>query len=123
MTSSNCQARRATSEFACAGPHERVFVVRRPQQVTVSCRRTPSASQRLHRFSFSRVLSKVVGSPAKLIAHRTLRKPFMIVSWNWLQEYVDLKIPVRELTDRLTMAGLNLESFEPVGADTAIDVE
>jgi phenylalanyl-tRNA synthetase beta chain len=47
----------------------------------------------------------------------------MIVSWNWLSEYVSLDMPVRELTDRLTMAGLNLESIETTGDDTAIDLE
>ena len=47
----------------------------------------------------------------------------MIVSWNWLTEYVSLDMPVEELTDRLTMAGLNLEGVESVENDTAIDLE
>lgn len=47
----------------------------------------------------------------------------MIVSRNWLAEYVDLSMPVEELTERLTLAGLNLESVTAVGDDTAIDVE
>lgn len=47
----------------------------------------------------------------------------MIVSRNWLAEYVDLAMPVEELTERLTLAGLNLESVTAVGDDTAIDVE
>jgi phenylalanyl-tRNA synthetase beta chain len=47
----------------------------------------------------------------------------MIVSWNWLREYVDPGITPAELTDRLMMAGLNHESTEPAGSDFAIDLE
>lgn len=47
----------------------------------------------------------------------------MLVSWNWLKEYVPLEMPVEVLTDRLTMSGLNLESVEKVGGDTVIDLE
>jgi phenylalanyl-tRNA synthetase beta chain len=47
----------------------------------------------------------------------------MIVSKNWLSEYVALDMSVDELTDRLTMSGLNLEGVETVGADVAIDLE
>lgn len=47
----------------------------------------------------------------------------MIVSKEWLADYVDLSMPMEELTDRLTITGLNLEGIEEVGADTAIDLE
>ncbi|WP_010583506.1 phenylalanine--tRNA ligase subunit beta [Schlesneria paludicola] len=47
----------------------------------------------------------------------------MLVSWNWLKEYVSLDVPVAEFADRLTMAGLNLEEFHAVGSDTCIDFE
>lgn len=47
----------------------------------------------------------------------------MIISKDWLSQYVDLSMPVEELTERLTLAGLNLESVEQVGTDTAIDLE
>ncbi len=47
----------------------------------------------------------------------------MIVSWNWLGEYVELGMPVDELTEKLTLSGLNLEGTEPVGEDLAIDLE
>jgi len=47
----------------------------------------------------------------------------MIVSWNWLAEYITLDMPVDVLTSRLTMAGLNLESTESLGDDVAIDLE
>jgi phenylalanyl-tRNA synthetase beta chain len=47
----------------------------------------------------------------------------MIVSWNWLEQYVTLEMSVETLTDRLTMTGLNLEGIEQVEGDTAIDLE
>ncbi|HUY92866.1 MAG TPA: phenylalanine--tRNA ligase subunit beta [Pirellulales bacterium] len=47
----------------------------------------------------------------------------MIVSWNWLKEYVLLDMPVAELERRLMMAGLNHESTAEVGGDLAIDLE
>jgi phenylalanyl-tRNA synthetase beta chain len=47
----------------------------------------------------------------------------MIVSWNWLKQYVLLDMPVEELERRLMMAGLNHESTAEVGGDLAIDLE
>ena len=47
----------------------------------------------------------------------------MIVSWNWLKEYVRLDMPVEVLTERLMMAGLNLEEVADVDGDMAIDLE
>ncbi len=47
----------------------------------------------------------------------------MWVSWNWLKDYVDLDMSVDELTDRLTLSGLNLEGVEKIGDDVAIDLE
>jgi len=47
----------------------------------------------------------------------------MIVSWNWLKQYVLLDMPVDQLSERLMMAGLNHESTEEVGGDFAIDLE
>lgn len=47
----------------------------------------------------------------------------MIVSKNWLSEYVDVSMPLDDLTDRLTMSGLNLEGVEEADADVAIDLE
>jgi phenylalanyl-tRNA synthetase beta chain len=47
----------------------------------------------------------------------------MIVSWNWLKQYVRLDIPVDELAHRLTMAGLNHESTADVAGDLAVDFE
>src|SRR6478735_8486687 len=47
----------------------------------------------------------------------------MIVSWNWLTQYVRLGMPVEALTERLALTGLNHESTEDVGGDLAIDLE
>jgi phenylalanyl-tRNA synthetase beta chain len=47
----------------------------------------------------------------------------MLVSWNWLKEYVSLDMPPAEVERRLMMAGLNHESSEQVGDDLAIDLE
>ncbi len=47
----------------------------------------------------------------------------MIVSWNWLKQYVALDMPLEDLQQRLTMAGLNHEETREVGGDPAIDLE
>ncbi len=47
----------------------------------------------------------------------------MIVSWNWLTEYVRLDMPVETLTERLALTGLNHESTADVEGDLAIDLE
>src|ERR1700682_4027575 len=47
----------------------------------------------------------------------------MIVSWNWLTEYVRLDMPGEQRTARLALAGLNHESTSDVGGDLAIDLE
>lgn len=47
----------------------------------------------------------------------------MIVSTDWLSEYIDLSMPIEELTEKLTLTGLNLEGIEQVGDDTGIDLE
>lgn len=47
----------------------------------------------------------------------------MIVSWNWLAQYVRLDMPESALSERLALTGLNHESTEEVGGDLAIDLE
>ena len=47
----------------------------------------------------------------------------MIVSWNWLKQYVRLDMPVEELENRLMMAGLNHEGTTEVEGDLAVDLE
>ncbi|MFM1802822.1 MAG: Phenylalanine--tRNA ligase beta subunit, partial [Planctomycetota bacterium] len=47
----------------------------------------------------------------------------MIVSWNWLRDYLQLNMSVEELADKLALSGLNHESTSDVGGDLAIDLE
>jgi len=47
----------------------------------------------------------------------------MLVSWDWLKQYVALEMSVEELNDRLTMSGLNLEEYQAHGDDWVIDLE
>lgn len=47
----------------------------------------------------------------------------MIVSTDWLAEYVSVAAPVDELVERLALSGLNHESTTTVGDDTAIEIE
>ncbi len=47
----------------------------------------------------------------------------MIVSADWLSEYVRLSVPVEQLVERLALSGLNHESTTTVGSDTAIEIE
>jgi phenylalanyl-tRNA synthetase beta chain len=45
----------------------------------------------------------------------------MIVSFNWLKDYVAIDVPADELARRLMLAGLNHEETNAVGDDLAID--
>ncbi|MBL8851998.1 MAG: phenylalanine--tRNA ligase subunit beta, partial [Planctomycetaceae bacterium] len=47
----------------------------------------------------------------------------MIVSLDWLREYVSTDLSADALAERFTMAGLNLESVTPHNNDAAIDLE
>src|SRR5947199_10469214 len=47
----------------------------------------------------------------------------MIVSWNWLNDLVPLKVTPADVVERLMMAGLNHEGSEQLGNDWAIDLE
>ncbi len=47
----------------------------------------------------------------------------MIVSWDWLKEYVQLRISPDEFANRLMMAGLNHEDTLEVDGQVAIDLE
>jgi phenylalanyl-tRNA synthetase beta chain len=47
----------------------------------------------------------------------------MLVSWNWLKDYVALPMPHDELVARLSMAGLNHEESRSLSGDTVIDLE
>jgi phenylalanyl-tRNA synthetase beta chain len=47
----------------------------------------------------------------------------MKISYNWLKDYVDIKIPAEELAHILTMAGLSVDSIEKKGDDSILEVE
>ncbi len=47
----------------------------------------------------------------------------MIISTNWLADYVQVPGSTDELVERLLMSGLNHESTQPVGADEAVEIE
>ncbi|HVJ82060.1 MAG TPA: phenylalanine--tRNA ligase subunit beta, partial [Planctomycetia bacterium] len=47
----------------------------------------------------------------------------MIVSWNWLKEYVRLDVSAEKLAERLMLAGFNLEGIGDVDGDITIDLE
>ncbi len=47
----------------------------------------------------------------------------MLVSWNWLNDYVALDMTPAELSHRLMMAGLNHESTTEVAGDFCVDLE
>ena len=47
----------------------------------------------------------------------------MIVSWNWLQQYVKVDLSHEEVVHRLTMSGLNHEETKQQSSDLAIDLE
>ena len=40
----------------------------------------------------------------------------MLVSVNWLKDYVDVDVPVKELGDRMIMSGSNIETITEIGA-------
>jgi phenylalanyl-tRNA synthetase beta chain len=43
----------------------------------------------------------------------------MLISWNWLKQYVPLDMPPEELEQRLMMAGLNHEETHAVATTCA----
>ena len=47
----------------------------------------------------------------------------MIISTNWLAEYVSLSVSADALVERLLLSGLNHESTRMIGSDTAIEIE
>ena len=84
--------------------HPRVLQERRAVPPPVLTRKVSGA------FSLKRFLTPFSG-------------PDMLVSWNWLKDYVALKMSPDELVERLSMAGLNHEESRPVGDDLQIDLE
>nr|MBC8385811.1 phenylalanine--tRNA ligase subunit beta [Candidatus Cloacimonadota bacterium] len=41
----------------------------------------------------------------------------MIISYNWLKEYLDFDLSPQELEDKLTFAGIEVESIKQIGED------
>lgn len=46
----------------------------------------------------------------------------MRVSYEWIKEFVDLKLPAAKVADMLTMGGLEVEAMESQGADTIFEL-
>ncbi|MBI5144679.1 MAG: hypothetical protein HZA27_00655, partial [Candidatus Omnitrophica bacterium] len=42
---------------------------------------------------------------------------------NWLKDFTEIKIPAKELADKLTMAGLEVTSLERKQADFVFEIE
>src|SRR5260370_35625084 len=55
------------------------------------------------------------GRPAFLTIDTKLETKTMLVPISWLKEYVDLILPIKQLADRLTLAGPQVEGIERVG--------
>ncbi|MFA4888937.1 MAG: phenylalanine--tRNA ligase subunit beta [Candidatus Omnitrophota bacterium] len=53
----------------------------------------------------------------------SLQKKNMRVTYNWLKDFVEIKIPARELVDKLTMAGLEVVSLEEKQGDWVLEIE
>lgn len=47
----------------------------------------------------------------------------MRISYNWLKEYVDIRLTPEKLAELLTMSGLTVESLQPLGSDHIFEIE
>ncbi len=47
----------------------------------------------------------------------------MKVTYNWLKDFVDIKITPQQLADKLTMAGLEVKSLEEKQGDYVFEIE
>lgn len=47
----------------------------------------------------------------------------MLVPINWLKQYVDIRLPLKELMWKMTEAGLTCESYKVIGDEKILDVE
>ena len=47
----------------------------------------------------------------------------MKVTYNWLKDFLNLKIPAQELVEKLTMAGLEVVALEKRGGDFVLEIE
>lgn len=47
----------------------------------------------------------------------------MRVSYNWLRDYIDVRLEPERLSEALTMAGLTVESIQPLAGDHILEIE
>ena len=47
----------------------------------------------------------------------------MKITYNWLKDFVEIKLPAKELADKLTMAGLEVVSLEEKAGDFIFEIE
>ncbi|MCK9571838.1 MAG: phenylalanine--tRNA ligase subunit beta [Candidatus Omnitrophica bacterium] len=47
----------------------------------------------------------------------------MIVTYNWLQDFVDIRLSPEQLADKLTLAGLEVVSCKHIGGDVVFEIE
>ena len=47
----------------------------------------------------------------------------MKVTYNWLKDFVEIRIPPRQLAEKLTMAGLEVVSLFERGGDFVFEIE
>ena len=47
----------------------------------------------------------------------------MKITYNWLKDFVEIKIPARALAEKLTMAGLEVTALEEQGGDFVFEIE
>jgi len=47
----------------------------------------------------------------------------MRISYNWLKDYIDIKLPPEKLAQALTMAGLAVDSVQSLGNDHILEIE
>lgn len=47
----------------------------------------------------------------------------MKISYNWLKEYVDIKLPPEKLAGTLSMAGLSVDSIKKIPGDSVLEIE
>jgi len=47
----------------------------------------------------------------------------MKLTYNWLKDFVEIKLPPKQLADKLTMAGLEVTSLQEMGGDFVFEIE
>ena len=47
----------------------------------------------------------------------------MLISYKWLKDYVNVKLPAEKLAEAFTMSGLSVASIKKLGDDHIIEIE